>query len=203
MYVAIEFWRQENWITGKVGCEKKSRKTQIRQMSNIIACQKLMIYSIPRICSNIYCMAYRRDYWTSCNSYRTTLPGSCIRRKNLHVTPLMKELHWLPVRQRIEFKINIVTYKAKNNLAPGYVSDMTEAYNRPKLNMTLRSSKQNRLDEKWSKHKRSGDRAYSVCGPKLWNLVPLKIRELSTVELFKKELKTNLFKKVFGLNIFY
>ena len=50
---AIEFWRQENWITGKVGCEKKSRKTQIRQMSNIIACQKLMIYSIPRICSNI------------------------------------------------------------------------------------------------------------------------------------------------------
>ena len=53
MYVAIEFWRQENWITGKVG-EKKSRKTQIRQMSNIIACQKLMIYSIPRMCSNIY-----------------------------------------------------------------------------------------------------------------------------------------------------
>ena len=50
MYVAIEFWRQENWITGKVGCEKKSRKTQSRQMSNIIACQKLMIYSIPRIC---------------------------------------------------------------------------------------------------------------------------------------------------------
>ena len=54
----------------------------------------------------------------------------------------MKELHWLPVRQRIEFKINMITYKGKNNLAPGYVSDMTEAYNRPKLNMTLRSSKQ-------------------------------------------------------------
>ena len=66
--------------------------------------------------------------------------------------------------------------------------------------MTLRSSKQNRLDEKWSKHKRSGDRAYSVCGPKLWNLVPLKTRNLSSVELFKKELKTNLFKKAFKLS---
>ena len=114
-------------------------------------------------------------------------------------TKQMKELHWLPVRQRIEFKINMITYKGKNNLAPGYVSDMTEAYNRPKLNMTLRSSKQNQLDEKWSKHKRSGDRAYSVCGPKLWNLVPLKIRKLPTVELFKKELKTDLFKKAFKL----
>ena len=33
-----------------MGCEKKSLKTHIRQMSNIIACQKLMIYNIPRIC---------------------------------------------------------------------------------------------------------------------------------------------------------
>ena len=122
------------------------------------------------------------------------------KKKFDHVTPLMKELHWLPVRQRIEFKINMITYKAKNNLAPGYISDMTEPYNRPKLNMTLRSSKQNRLDEKSSKHKRSGDRAYSVCGPKLWNLVPLKTRNLSSLELFKKELKTNLFKKAFKLS---
>ena len=122
------------------------------------------------------------------------------KKKFDHVTLLMKELHWLPVRQRIEFKINLITCKAKNNLAPGYISDMTEPYNRPKLNMTLRSSKQNRLDEKSSKHKRSGDRAYSVCGPKLWNLVPLKTRNLSSVELFKKELKTNLFKKAFKLS---
>ena len=98
----------------------------------------------------------------------------------------MKELDWLSVRQRIEFRINLITYKAKNKLVPGYISDMTEPYNRPKLNMTLRLSKQNRLDEKSSKHKRSGDRAYSVCGPKLWNLVPLTTSNLLSVELFKK-----------------
>ena len=70
MYIATEFLRQENWITGKVGCEKKSRKTQIRQMSNIIACQKLMIYSIPRMYVVIYRQheinsVYLKQFWSS------------------------------------------------------------------------------------------------------------------------------------------
>ena len=31
--------------------------------------------------------------------------------KSEHVTPLMKELHWLPVKQRIQYKVNLVTLR--------------------------------------------------------------------------------------------
>ena len=39
-----------------------------------------------------------------------------------HVTPLLKELHWLPVDQRIQFKVLVMAYKAKNALAPEYLN---------------------------------------------------------------------------------
>ena len=44
-------------------------------------------------------------------------------RKHDHVTPLLKELHWLPVEQRIIFKILLLTFKALNNLCPSYIRD--------------------------------------------------------------------------------
>ena len=42
-------------------------------------------------------------------------------RKFDPITPLLKELHWLPIEQRIIFKILFLTFKARNNLAPDYV----------------------------------------------------------------------------------
>jgi hypothetical protein len=48
------------------------------------------------------------------------------RRKFDHITPVMKELHWLPVSQRIIYKILLITYKALNGLAPSYIRDMLQ-----------------------------------------------------------------------------
>ena len=108
-----------------------------------------------------------------------------------NITPLRKDLHWLPIRSRIEYKINLMTYKAINGIAPEYVSAMVEPYVIPR---ELRSSSKELLQEKRTRLVRSGDRAYSVCGPKLWNQVPKDIRDSNTVELFKSGLKTFLFK---------
>ena len=44
-------------------------------------------------------------------------------------------------------------------------------------------------------YKTYGDRAFSVAAPKLWNELPLDLRSLDTINLFKKHLKTDLFKK--------
>ena len=52
-------------------------------------------------------------------------------------TPILKELHWLPIEQRIIFKINLITFKCLNNLAPPYLKELLTLY-RP--NRTLRSS---------------------------------------------------------------
>ena len=52
-----------------------------------------------------------------------------------HVTPLLKKLHWLPVKYRIKFKLVVTVFKGLNGLAPQYVSDMlhTSGRSRPKF----------------------------------------------------------------------
>ena len=49
-------------------------------------------------------------------------------RKANHITPLLIELHWLPLEQRINFKILLFTYKIVNGLAPMYLSQLLVPY---------------------------------------------------------------------------
>ena len=48
--------------------------------------------------------------------------------KFAHVTPILKELHWLPIEQRVAFKVLLLAYKGLNGLAPKYISDMLVRY---------------------------------------------------------------------------
>ena len=49
-------------------------------------------------------------------------------RKSEHIMPVLRELHWLPVKYRLHFKINVCTYKVLNGSAPAYVSDMVKKH---------------------------------------------------------------------------
>ena len=69
---------------------------------------------------------------------RLTLCGSKCGR----ITPLLRELHWLPVEQRIVFKILLLTFKSLNDLGPSYIRDMLQTY---KPSRNLRSSTMNLL----------------------------------------------------------
>ena len=59
-----------------------------------------------------------------------------------HITPFLKELHWLPIQQRIEFKILLITFKALNKQAPTYLTDLPISYTPSR---SLRSSFKNLL----------------------------------------------------------
>ena len=115
-------------------------------------------------------------------------------RKHDHVTPLLRELHWLPVEQRIIFKMLFFTFKALNNLCPSYISDLLETY---KPTMSLRSSSRNLLVIPRSRLKSHGDRAFSVSAPKLWNDIPETIKCSVDLNAFKRNLQTYLFKRYF------
>ena len=45
-----------------------------------------------------------------------------------HITPVLKELHWIPVNHRVEFKVLMLTYKALNDQSPSYIRDMLQIY---------------------------------------------------------------------------
>jgi hypothetical protein len=48
--------------------------------------------------------------------------------RHAHITPVLKTLHWLPVKYRIMYKINIMTFKALHDLGPSYLKDLISMY---------------------------------------------------------------------------
>jgi hypothetical protein len=112
-----------------------------------------------------------------------------------HITETLKDLHWLPVVFRIQFKLLLLTYRALNDEGPGYIKDLLKLY-QPERN--LRSKNQLRLQEPASHLRTYGDRCFANAAPRLWNELPLTIRQSSTTSMFKTTLKTYLFKKAYS-----
>ena len=113
-----------------------------------------------------------------------------------HITPILKSLHWLPIRYRTEYKLLLLTFKALHHLAPSYLTDLLQLYHPTR---TLRSSSDSLLTARCARLRNYGDRAFCVAAPKLWNDLPLNIRECGSVHSFKRLLKTYFFKRAFNI----
>ena len=121
------------------------------------------------------------------------------KQKYDHVTPLLIELHWLPVSQRIVFKILLSTFKALNGLSPSYITDLLDRY---VPTWPLRSSSRGLLKVPRSNSK-YGARSFSVCAPTLWNGLPDNLRLAVDLDTFKRDLKTYLFRKCFYSSCYF
>ena len=116
------------------------------------------------------------------------------RRKYDHISPVLKDLHWLPIRQRIKFKLLLLVFKSINGMAPEYMKKKILL----KKDNGLRSSGQNLLIVPRVNTKSYGDRRFSVAGPKYWNLLPRSLRLTTSLDTFKSKLKTFLFIEAYG-----
>ena len=114
-----------------------------------------------------------------------------------HITPVLVQLHWLPIAQRIEFKILLLVYKCLHNLAPSYLSALIVPVSSQRA---LRSSSKNLLTVQKSRTIRYGDGAFCNAGPQLWNKLPENVKDSASVDIFKSKLKTCLFNKAYGLD---
>ena len=110
-------------------------------------------------------------------------------------TPVLKDLHWLPIRKRIEFKILLLTFKCMQGCAPLYLRELLVKQANTR---TLRSNTKNLLQIPLTNLKRFGDRAFCAYAPHLWNELPDNIKAADSVQNFKKQLKTLLFRKEFN-----
>jgi len=115
-------------------------------------------------------------------------------RKYDHVTPVLKQLHWLPIRERIVFKILVFTFKALHNLGPEYIQDIVKIH---KPTRALRSQFSVMAAVPRTRTTTYGDRTFAKSGPTLWNALPETIRAITRLSTFKKELKTLLFKRAY------
>ena len=106
------------------------------------------------------------------------------------ISEACKTLHWLPVEQRVSFKIDTLVYKALHDSAPNYVSSLVKIKDSRR---TLRSSDTQLLEQPKANMK-YGERAFSIAGPREWNKLPVHIRTAKSFMSFRKQLKTHLFR---------
>ncbi len=152
-------------------------------------------------------MTSRLDY---CNALLGGCPASSINklqivqnaaarvltrsRKYDHITPILQSLHWLPIKFRISYKILLLAYKALNDLAPAYLTNLLSRYNPTR---SLRSQNSGLLVVPRIAKSTKGGRTFSYLAPKLWNSLPENVRGSDTLSLFKSRLKTHLFSQAF------
>ena len=146
----------------------------------------------------------RLDY---CNSLLAGVAGSVLKRlqsvqntaarlitrtrKYDHVTPVLRDLHWLPIRQRIDFKIATLMFKCLHGQAPPYLADDIIPLASIPGRRSLRSTSTRMLFVP-AVRTAYGSRSFSVYGPTVWNRLPVELRMADcSAAVFRQKLKTH------------
>ncbi len=119
------------------------------------------------------------------------------KRRCDHVTPILADLHWLPISARIDYKLALITFKSLTLQQPSYLHELLTVAHPTR---SLRSSTQvNRLEPTCPRTS-FGSRAFSCSAPAVWNSLPLELtNNLSSLPSFKRDLKSHLYRRSFNL----
>jgi hypothetical protein len=120
------------------------------------------------------------------------------RKKRDSSTECLKALHWLPIVQRIKFKVLTLVFRGVHgNSLPQYLQEhlVVRKFSR---STRLSSQKGILLAIPKTSRKFYADRSFSVAGPTLWNNLPEHIRLITSYEDFRKKLKCVLFEEIFS-----
>ena len=114
-----------------------------------------------------------------------------LSRSNTGVMDILKDLHWLPVRNRIDFKIAALM---RSSSQPVYLSSLISDY------APIRSPRATWTHIRHTPHVKTavGSRAFSSSAPKVWNSLPADIRDCTTLLTFRRKLNTFYFNQAFN-----
>ena len=107
-----------------------------------------------------------------------------------HITPVLKELRWLPVHRRIQYKIMSQTFRVIHHQAPDYLSDLLSIHWPTR---SLRSECTISLTVPRTRTATYGDRTFAKAASTLWNYLPANIRNSNSCASFERQLKAFLF----------
>ena len=127
----------------------------------------------------------------------TTPHGSSWKKsKRDHVTPLLKELHWLAVKYRIQYKLATLAFRHFDGTLPSYLSSSLCTY---QLSRSLRSSTEKLLKIPKTNLKTFGERSFDYIVPTVWNWLPADLRASPSLPIFKVNLITHFVRQAFWL----
>ena len=151
-------------------------------------------------CENLGTIDYYCSSLDYCNSVCIGLPVNRLQQLQLlhnsaarrfirqakrytSITPILNELHWLPINKRCQFKILLLTFKSLNACAPKYLCDMLNVY---MPNRALRSTAFTSLVPYRNRSIRLGKCLFGTSAAKLWNELPRNIQRADSITMFKK-----------------
>jgi len=171
---------------------------RLRQVSRYVGRENMMRLTSAFILS-------RLDY---CNCILAGLPKSTLLslqhvqnaaarlvlglRSRDHISNGLRELHWLPVKSRIQFKLCLMMHMAHTGRCPSYIGDILQ----PVAAYSGRPGLRSASTAQYIKPKLRtvfGERAFSFAGPTAWNALPTHLHSIPSTATFKKHLKTFLF----------
>jgi len=109
-----------------------------------------------------------------------------------HIMPVLQELHWLPVRHRVDFKIATLVYLSLSSMAPPYLAADCQLVS-DESRRQLRSAKSRTcvVRQIYSSYR---DRCFAAAGSRLWNKLPAHVRQTDiNFKQFRRLVKTFLF----------
>ena len=112
-------------------------------------------------------------------------------RRRVRSAPLLKQLHWLPVKERIDYKLALLVYKCMMSTAPQYLSSILTMPVSSRY--FLRSQNDKTLLQIPRRNTKAAECSFSYAGPVIWNTLPQHLRLCDTEDTFKKKLKTQFF----------
>jgi hypothetical protein len=190
----------------KLAAVSKACYFQLRQLRLI--CKRLDGGTVQTVLQAF--VSSRLDY---CNVLYSALPAFRLRQLQLiqnsaarvysrsrrfeHITPVLRDLHWLPIAARIQFKTGLFVYKALHNQLPVYLREFCIWAGQSHEHF-LRSVSRHDLAAVRTRTRHYGDRTFQSIAADIWSDLPLNVRTADSVAVFCSQLKTHLFAKTYG-----
>ena len=155
---------------------------------------------VPELTTAIQCLlTYQRQLLTALMMFSMPLPDWYQDVANTTILLRWWEIHWLPIRQRIEYKLCLTAFEALHGISPGYIAAICVPVSSLMSRSRLRSADLDKLSFIRT-NTEFGKGAFAHAGPTAWNNIPTAVRLSSTVSAFRSALKTYLFRVGYSIS---
>jgi hypothetical protein len=122
----------------------------------------------------------------------------CKRKYDSISNSIRDVLHWLPIRQCVDYKLSLLVFNCFQNRAPEYLTSICQLVSTIPGRQCLRLAVDGDLIIPTTRTVHYGPRSFTVAGPSVWNSLPTSLRNLSlTPTMFRHRLKTELFHRAY------
>ena len=116
-------------------------------------------------------------------------------------TPFLMKLHWLPVKARVEFKICLITFRALKFNQPLYIRELLSlAPVEPVMSLRSSDDPYHLCEPRAVGESNFANCSFSYVAPRLYNKLPLSLKQIESVDTFKKQLKSFFFSRAYDLS---